>query len=137
MALTVSTVLGRYGMTVETEDIIRQDVAVALANVTVGLMLTGAVGVDTGRWWIGVLVAVLTIGFVAAADRSRLGLWVLLSTAGLVLLLFVWGWSTGMVDSAVLPVVLIGIGSGACLNRILFGLVRPVPAVRKRREQSS
>jgi hypothetical protein len=124
-------------MSGETEDIIRQDVAVALANVTVGLMLAGAVGVDTGRWWIGVLIAVLTVGFVAAADRSRLGLRVLLSAAGLALFLFVWGWSTGMVDSAVLPIALIGVGLGACLNRILFGLVRPVPAVRKRREQST
>jgi hypothetical protein len=124
-------------MTVETEDIVRQDVGVALANVTVGLMLGGAVGMDTGRWWIGVLVAVLTVGFVAAADRSRLGLWVLLSAAGLALLVLVWGWSTGMVASGVLPVVLIGVGLGACLNRIVFGLVRPVPAVRKRREQST
>ena len=117
--------------------IVRQDVVVSLTNLTTGLLLAGTLGVAAGRWWVGALVGALVAGLAAAADRSRAGLRALLAVAALGLSAFVWGWTTGAITTDVLPLVLVGVGLGAGLNRLAFGLVRPVPGARRRRQGSS
>lgn len=124
-------------MTVDEEDIVRQDVGVALANVTVGVMLSVGLGIEARWWWVGVLATGITIVLAVASDRHRAGLRALLVTATLAIVALVWGWSTDAIAIEILPIVLIGIGVGFCFNRVLFGFVRPLPEARKRREQST
>jgi hypothetical protein len=69
----------------------------------------------------------------AASDRSRLGLY-LLYAAALCTPGVVWAVAAGTGAVGLFPVLLYGLGLGFAANRLPFGAVRGVPAVRRRRE---
>ena len=115
--------------------IVGMDLVVGLSNVTVGFLVAAGVGVAAGSWWVGLLAAACAAALLAAADRSRAGIWALLGVGGLVIVGVAWPISADA--GAVVPVALIGIGVGATVNRFVFGVLRPVPPVRRRRQRSA
>lgn len=115
--------------------IVRMELGVACATFVTASMLTTVARPPTG-WWPVPLVA-LTWGLLtAASDRSRTGLY-LLSGAGVLAMAGVV-WAVVATDSfaGVVPVVLYGLGIGFAANRLLFGVVRPVPERRRERERA-
>lgn len=87
-------------------------------------------------WWVGLLVAVVTAVLVAGADRSRAGRWAMIAVFAIGSAVLIWTTVTGPLSIGIWSVVLIGMAIGMATNRVLFGVVRPVPEVRKRREQT-
>lgn len=92
-------------------------------------MITLSMGIPTDGIVIGVGVALLTAALLAGADRSRLGLWIfgasgVLAIVGVVLV----GTEPWVVS--LLPVSMLGMVVGWLLNRVLFGVVGPVPETR-------
>jgi hypothetical protein len=81
----------------------------------------------------------VTAALFAGADRSRLGLWIFGAVGALVIagLIFVMAeLATTGTESwvfAVIPGGVVGLGVGWLLNRVVFGLVRPVPQTRVER----
>ncbi|WP_018257987.1 hypothetical protein [Halomicrobium katesii] len=119
------------------ERIVRQDIGIAIRNVTVGVMLAGTVAFAVDQWWISVVAIVVAGLLSASADRSRAGMWVLIAIGTVAILGLGWGMLRDTVPTGVLPLVLIGMGAGLALNRVLFGVLRPVPEVRQRREDAA
>ncbi|WP_255150731.1 hypothetical protein [Halorarius halobius] len=122
------------GVSDDDGDIVRQDVGIALSNVAVGAMLAGTVALAVDLWWIGAVASVATAGLAAAADRSRAGLWALYAAGVAVAVGLAWGWWAGATTVGVVPLLLLGVGSGAGVNRLLFGVAWSVPETRRRRE---
>lgn len=119
-------------------EILQQELIVAASNVGVGLMLLAATDGFTGDlWWVGALAAAVTAVLFAAADRSRAGLWGLYAAGVLAVVALVWGVTTEAVAVGVVAPAMLGMGVGFALNRVVFGVVRPIPAARKRREQTT
>jgi CHASE2 domain-containing sensor protein len=117
--------------------IVAQDVTVSLSSVVGGTMLGGTVVFAGGLWWVAPVAAAIAGGLAAWSDRSRVGLWALLLAGGFAMVGVVWAWATDAVPIGVVPVVLVGMGVGTALNRVVFGLVWAVPDLRQRREQSA
>lgn len=116
-------------------NVVAMDLGVGLTNVFVGVVVAGGVGFQARWWWVGVLGATCAGLLLAAADRSRAGLWALLVGGGL--LVAGVGWALYADARGIVPIALVGIGAGATLNRLVFGVVRPVPPVRRRRQGST
>ncbi|MFD1633294.1 hypothetical protein ACOZ4L_08870 [Haloplanus ruber] len=73
----------------------------------------------------------------AAADRSRLGRYLLYSAAVLAVVGIVWWVATGSDPLPAIPLLLFGLAIGFAANRLLFGVIRPVPEVRRARQRNS
>ncbi|SDF84899.1 hypothetical protein [Halorientalis regularis] len=86
-----------------------------------------------GGWPIAVVVAVTSGAIFLLADRSRRGLWLLIGTG----MLFLWAFPIAVATDAlafgIVPWIVLGVVSAFALNRVVFGLVRPVPAFRRQR----
>jgi len=119
------------------QSIVRRDIGIAIGNVGVGVMMAGTVGFAVEQWWIGVVTLVVAGLLIASADRSRAGKWVLIAIGTVAIVALGWGMFRDTVPTGVLPLVLIGMGTGLALNRVLFGVLRPVPEVRQRREDAA
>lgn len=113
--------------------IVRRDLLLALANVGVVVPLSML------RWspgWplVGAGVAVGTFLLGAASDRSRAGTWVLVGVGSLAIVALVAAAVNGSVPVGVIPPAILGMAVGVATNRILFGVLNPVPEARLRRE---
>jgi hypothetical protein len=95
-------------------------------------MLTFSMGIPPNGVAVGAGVALLTAALLAGADRSRLGVWVL-SAVGVFALIGVVLVGTEPWVIPLLPVSVLGMSVGWLLNRVVFGLVRPVPQTRVER----
>jgi len=109
--------------------IVRSELRMGFVAVSFGAMITLSMGIPTDGIVIGVGVALLTAALLAGADRSRLGLWIfgasgVLAIVGVVLV----GTEPWVVS--LLPVSMLGMVVGWLLNRVLFGVVGPVPETR-------
>jgi hypothetical protein len=69
----------------------------------------------------------------ALSDRYRAGLYALSGTAVLVMLGVVWWVANASDPLLIVPPVVYGLGLGSAANRLLFGVVRPVPPLRRAR----
>ena len=119
-------------------EILQQDLVVVASNATVGLMLLSAAGgLAANLWWAGALAALVTGVLVAASDRGRAGLWGLYGAGVFAAVALVWGVTTDAITIGVIAAAMLGMGVGFGLNRLLFGVVRPLPAARKRRAQTT
>ena len=109
--------------------IVRSELRMGFVAVSFCAMITLSMGIPTDGTVIGVGVALLTAALLAGADRSRLGLWIfgasgVLAIVGVVLV----GTEPWVVS--LLPVSMLGMVVGWLLNRVLFGVVGPVPETR-------
>lgn len=108
------------------------ELALATGAVFTWGMLTLSVGVPTNGIAVGTIVAALTAALCAGADRSRHGLWLLGAVGALAVVALVLIGTAPWAISA-LPITMLGLAVGWLLNRIVFGLVRPVPQTRVER----
>jgi hypothetical protein len=117
--------------------IVRTDLGVACATlVTATLLSTTADSLLPTGWWVVPLVALGWALLTAASDRYRAGFYALFG-AGFLALLGIVRWVVNGSDPLpILPLLLYGLGLGSAANRLLFGVVRPVPALRRERETS-
>ncbi|SEA18037.1 hypothetical protein SAMN04488065_2116 [Haloplanus vescus] len=115
--------------------IVRFDLTIAASNVGVAGMLS-TVAVATAWWWLTPLAALGSALLFAASDRSRNGLWALFGVGILGMAAIVWAVIATDSGARYLPPALLGVGVGYAVNRLLFGVVWSVPAVRRQRETS-
>ena len=109
--------------------IVRSELRMGFVAVSFWAMITLSMGIPIDGIVIGVGVALLTAALLAGADRSRLGLWIfgasgVLAIVGVVLV----GTEPWVVF--LIPVSMLGMVVGWLLNRVLFGVVGPVPETR-------
>ncbi len=112
--------------------IVRGELLTALSIVTAGLMLLSLPFVTFERWWVGIVAALVTFVLILGSDRYRAGYRALLAGGLLAMALIV----TGIISVSVLPFVVGGMGVGSAVNRLLFGVLRPVPPLRRQREEA-
>ena len=106
-----------------------RDAVIGATSVGLGATMAEAFAAD--RWLVAVAVAAVTAGAAAAADRSWAGLWAMFAVGVLGIGGVVWAVTADAVG--VIPMALLGMGAGVLLNRVAFGVVRPVPDVRRQR----
>lgn len=111
--------------------IVGLDMGMAALNIVLGIIL-GATAFAAEWWWVGVVVAVVTAVLYAAADRSRAGIWAMVAVFAAGMGALIW---TGTFSIGVMSLVILGLAAGMAVNRFLFGVVRPIPETRRRREQ--
>ncbi len=112
-----------------------QDVAVAATNIAVGFVLMTTTGVATELWWVGVAAAAVFAALTMASDRSRKGVWLLGASGAALIVAIAAGLFTDTVPFSVLPILLVGLGVGFLCVRVAFGVLRPIPEVRRRRAE--
>ena len=117
--------------------IVRTELGIACATVvTATLLSTAASAPASPRWW---SIPPLALGWAlltALSDRYRVGFYALFG-AGALAILGVVRWVAGGADPLpTMPLVLYGLGLGSAANRLLFGVIRPVPPLRRERERS-
>jgi hypothetical protein len=115
--------------------VVARDLFVGTASVANGILIAYSLEVATA-WPFGALAVVFSFVLMAAVDRSTAGAYGL--TAGLVasilaLAAVLW-WLVPDTPGGVLPPLLFGLGVGTATNRLLFGVVYPLPEARLRRE---
>ena len=115
--------------------IVFRDLSIGLLAIAVGAFLTAA-GAAAEQWWLVTEVAVVTgVGLSAVdlttADRWQLAIIGLIGAGGVFggLWLALGGLSIGDV-----PILAIGFGAGVCCYRLLVGVLYPLPAARRQRE---
>ncbi len=119
-------------MTVE-DTIVRRDLLMSLVFVGVAWSLsTVAWSHDWLRVGMGVTAASFLLG--AAADRSEAGKWTLIGAGTLAIVALVVSAVTSSVPVGIIAPSILGMAVGFGLNRLLFGVVNPVPEPRKQRE---
>ncbi len=111
------------------------DFVLAASNLFLFFMLSRTLVVDDG-WWLAVAVALVSGGLIAAADRSQTGLWALVVAGILAMVAIVWIGFTASDLLFYMPRALLGLGVGMGLNRLVFGVIRPLPDLRRRRVSS-
>lgn len=111
--------------------VIRTELFIALCNLVTAFLIFPTR--RPGGWPIAVVVGVTSGTIFLVADRTRHGLWLLIGSG----LLFLWAFpvaiATDVLRGGVTPWIVLGIGSAFALNRVVFGLVRPVPVFRRER----
>ncbi|WP_049937839.1 hypothetical protein [Haloplanus natans] len=115
--------------------IVRTELGIACATFVTASMLTTVALPPTG-WWPVPPVALGWGLLTAASDRSRAGLYLLYGAGVLAMAGVVWAVVTTESFVGAVPLVLYGLGVGSAANRLLFGVVRPVPTARRKRERS-
>lgn len=115
------------------DPILRRDFGMGTSNAAIGLVVALVGGIAAGLWWIGVLAATGTFLVAAADDRGQVGSVLPAAVGGLFLVVLVGLWVAGGPVLGAVPLVLIGTGVGFGANRLLFGVVFPVPESRRER----
>jgi hypothetical protein len=115
--------------------VIARDLFVGASTVVTGTLISYSLDGPTA-WSLGAVAVVFGSALFAAADRSTAEDWGL--TAGLlgsiVALWAVLWWLSPTGPVGVFPPLLLGLGVGTAANRLLFGVVYPLPDARRRRE---
>jgi len=113
--------------------IVRRELGAGVTNAVLGGLLALVVGIDAGLWWVVPLVAVATALVAGASDRGYNGDTLTAVVGGAIVLGLAWLWVTYRPVLSVLAVVLVGTGIGFGANRLVFGVLRPVPDHRRTR----
>lgn len=113
-------------------EIVRRELLFALVGLGPAFLLLAGESDLLAAWPVGVAAALATAATVAAADRLTgrrvavpLGLFALVAVGFLAL--------SYPPDAGVIGVGMLGLNVGWALNRLVFGVVRPLPAPRRRR----
>jgi len=113
--------------------LVLQDLVLAASNLVIFLLLDGTLSA-TGQWWIAAVVALVSGGLFAAADRSRVGLWALFVAGVAAIGGIVWMTTLDAPPVGGFTRLFLGLALGLGGNRFVFGVVRPVPDYRRRRQ---
>jgi hypothetical protein len=114
--------------------IVRTDLGVACATLVAAMLLTVAAdALRPAGWWLVPAVALGWALLTAISDRHRAGLYALFAAAALAGVGVIWSAANGSDPLSTVPLVLYGLGLGAGANRLLFGVIRPVPDPRRSR----
>lgn len=116
------------------DPIVRRELGVALSNAAIGVLLAALVGMPPSLWWLGVLAAVVAFGFAALSDRRDVGLLPSAALAGAFVAVLIGLWALGQPLLGAVALVVIGTSVGFGANRVVFGVVEPVPERRRERE---
>ncbi|SIR89406.1 hypothetical protein SAMN05421858_4415 [Haladaptatus litoreus] len=87
-------------------------------------------------WWIAVSVATVTGMLSAAADRSPAGLWAMIAVGAIGMIGILYAGATSTLPIEIFPWFFLGLAIGVSFNRVLFGIVWPIPDLRRRRTLS-
>ncbi|MDS0280844.1 hypothetical protein [Haloarcula onubensis] len=114
--------------------VVARDLFVGTSSVVTSILLAYSLDGPTA-WPLGVGVAAVGIALFAAVDRSTAvyGLAVGVTGSVLTLAAVLW-WLIPGPPFAVFPPLLFGLGVGTATNRLLFGVVYPLPDARRKRE---
>lgn len=110
-----------------------RELLLALAGIGVGVLLLSSSTDPLTAWRVGVGAAAVAAGVLAVADRLR-------RRRALALLGVVGAAASGLLaityppDIAAVGAGIVGMNVGWALERLVFGVVRPVPAPRLARE---
>ncbi|GAB3687391.1 hypothetical protein GCM10028857_20430 [Salinarchaeum chitinilyticum] len=110
----------------------RWEFLVAGLAVAFEAFLTLRYGPALEYWWLGVVTAVGTALLWMAADRSRYGEWLVCVSGGVLIVAVLAGVPT-LVDGS--RMFTFGVWFGIGLNRLLFGVFRPIPEYRRSKIQ--
>lgn len=115
--------------------VVARDLFVGTSNVATAILIAYSLD-EPVAWSLGAVTAVFGLGLFVAVDRSTAGTYGL--TAGLAgsilaLAVVLW-WLVPGTPQAALPPLLLGLGVGTAANRLLFGVVCPLPDARLQRE---
>lgn len=124
--------------------ILGSDLVIVASNLFLFIMMATTFG-TTDAWWFGVIIAAIVGSLHAAADRSRLGFWMAVVAAVVAGAIIIWAalnaivWETVSGDRYMqpLPWLFFGLAVGIGLNRLAFGVLRPIPEARLLRERSN
>lgn len=111
--------------------LVLQDLALAASNFVLFLLLVDTLP-TAGGWWYAAIVAIVAGGLLAAADRSRAGLWALIVAGVAAMGAIVWATVADALPVSGLAWLFLGLALGLAGNRIIFGVVRAVPEFRRR-----
>lgn len=115
--------------------VVVRDLVIAASNVTVAITTASAVG--GGQVWpLGAVMFGFSSLLFAAADRSDVGDWTLGAalSAAVVGAALALSWAVPGPALRIIPPLLLGLGVGTAANRLLYGVVYPLPEPRLRRE---
>jgi hypothetical protein len=115
--------------------IVRSELGIACATFVTATLLSTTASTPPSTWWLVPPVALGWALLTALSDRYRAGLYALLGGAVLAMLGVVWWVANASAPLRVVPPVMYGLGVGSAANRLLFGVVRPVPEMRRRRQR--
>jgi len=115
--------------------VVRRDLTIVLSNATVAALM-GPIGVTPDWPVIAGMATGLTFLLAAASDRNKVGLWALLTVGSFAMLALGIAAIIGSVPAGKLPPAVGGIALGSGLNRVMFGVVTPLPEYRLQREQA-
>jgi len=117
--------------------IVRTELGIAFATfVTATLLSTTTSALLPAGWWFVPPVALGWALLTAVSDRYRAGFYALFGAGALAIFGVVWWVASGSDALPMMPLVLYSIGVGSAANRLLFGVVRPVPEMRRRRQRA-
>ncbi|QCC50741.1 hypothetical protein [Halapricum salinum] len=114
-----------------TDPIVRRELGASVSNALVGVLLALVVGIAPTLTWLVPVVAGFAFGVAAVTDRAPGGMGLSYSVIALAALLFAGLWLTGRPILGAIPLVLFGTALGFGGNRLVFGLLLPVPESRR------
>jgi len=115
--------------------VVARDLFVGTSSVVTAGLIAASLDGPTA-WSLGVFAAAFGVVLCVAADRSTAGVWGLTAglSGGILALAAVLWWLVPDTPDGVFPPLLFGLGVGTALNRLLFGVVYPLPEARRERE---
>ncbi|QSG13620.1 hypothetical protein [Halapricum desulfuricans] len=113
------------------DPIVRRELGAGVTNAALGGLLALVVGIEASLWWVVPIVAVATAAVAGASDRGYNGDYLTAVVGGAIVLGLIWLWVTYRPVLSVLALVLVGTGIGFGANRLVFGVVVPVPESRR------
>ena len=118
-----------------TRAIVARDLFVGPSSVVTATLIAYSLDVPTA-WSLGAVAVAFSVGLFAVTDRSTAGAYGLTAglSGGILVLAAVLWWLVPGPPTAVFPPLLFGLGVGTAVNRLLFGVVYPLPEQRRRRE---
>ena len=122
-------------MTRSKRTVVARDLFVGTSNVVTAILIAYSLDVPTA-WSLGAVTAAVGVVLFAAVDRSAAGVYGLtagLSGSILVFAAVLW-WLVPDTPGGVLPPLLFGLGVGIAANRLVFGVVYPLPEQCRHRE---
>ncbi|MFC4405750.1 hypothetical protein [Haloarchaeobius iranensis] len=113
--------------------IVRRELLLSLVYVAVAGSVS-TIGWSPRGLAIGTVVAAVSFLLVAASDRSEAGKWALVGIGTLAIVALAVSTVTNSVPVGAIAPSMLGMAVGFGLNRVLFGVLSPVPEPRRRRE---
>jgi hypothetical protein len=113
------------------------EVGFSIVFAVVGGLTAWMVGVPAEGWLVGAATAVVFAVTDGLYDRGRVGRRASYAAGTSVMLVALAGLYTDWIPIDVVPPMTIGLATGVGLNRLVFGVLRPLPSERRRRLENA